>query len=385
MRAEESPIRPRSCLALVAAALLATGGCARPPRSNTPPAPAPEPPPFKIGVMTGTAAQGAEEFHAGAEIERRYPKRVMHVTFPDRFPAESVTVVAQLTGLASDPRVRVILVGQAVPGSAAAARAIRASRSDVLVGLVSPHEDPDSVTRACDLAIETDVVARAADIVAAARRMGARTLVHYSFARHMAQRPLARQRDAMRSACGKRDLRFVALAAPDPTESGGPAAARGFILADVPRQLDTLGATTAFYATDDAMQEPLIQAILAAGQGYLIEQARPSPTSGYPEALGLRIPDEKAESTAFVSAAIESLIAAKGMRGHFGTWAASADAVALRAMANLLVDATDGKAAVGDSATVLRYLEAEAHGRVTIRRDDRTGSHWFVTLERVTY
>ena len=110
MRAEESPIRPRSCLALVAAALLATGGCARPPRSNTPPAPAPEPPPFKIGVMTGTAAQGAEEFHAGAEIERRYPKRVMHVTFPDRFPAESVTVVAQLTGLASDPRVRVILV-----------------------------------------------------------------------------------------------------------------------------------------------------------------------------------------------------------------------------------------------------------------------------------
>jgi hypothetical protein len=59
--------------------------------------------------------------------------------------------------------------------------------------------------------------------------------------------------------------------------------------------------------------------------------------------------------------------------------------VAMRASADLLVDALEKKVDVRDSATVLRYLEAEAGGPVTIRRYDPRGNQWLIVLEHVTY
>jgi len=335
--------------------------------------------------MTGTPSQGGGEFHAGQLLDRRYPGRVMHITFPDNFPRESVTVVAQLTGLASDKRVRIMVVGQAVPGAAAAARQIRGARRDVLIGFVSPHEDPDSIGAACDLTLGTDPLARGAGIVDSARTMGARSFVHYSFPRHLSQRLVAQGRDAMARACRRRGIKFYQVEAPDPAGGEGLTAARRFVLEDVPRRLDTLGTATAFYATCDGLQEPLIKAILTAGSGYFVEQDVPSPIAGYPEALGLKISAERADSVALVQAEIRRAIAEKGMSGHFGGWAADPDAVALRAATALLVDAADGKADPRDSTTVLRYLTAEAGVPLRIHRYAPGRNHWLITMDHVTY
>ena len=123
----------------------------------------PEARPCRIGIMTGTVAQNHGDFRAGEQVERNFAGRVLHVTYPDNYTIERETVVAQLAGLAADPEVRVILVGQAVPGSSTAARRIRDARPDVLIGFVGPHEDPDVVSRACDIAIRSDPDAAGAD------------------------------------------------------------------------------------------------------------------------------------------------------------------------------------------------------------------------------
>src|SRR5882672_9612875 len=115
---------------------------------------------FKIGVMTGTVSQGEEDFRAGQQIQQKYGSRVKHVTYPDNFMNEQETVIAQLTGLAADPDVKVIVIAQAVPGSVAAARKIREQRPDVLIGFVGPHEDPDVVDQACDIAVQPDQLMR---------------------------------------------------------------------------------------------------------------------------------------------------------------------------------------------------------------------------------
>ena len=65
---------------------------------------------FKIGLMTGTVSQNEEEFRAGQQIAAKYGNRVKHVTYPDNFMQEQETVIAQLTGLAADPEVKVIVV-----------------------------------------------------------------------------------------------------------------------------------------------------------------------------------------------------------------------------------------------------------------------------------
>jgi hypothetical protein len=352
-----------------------------PPQAQAPP-PRDE---FKIGIMTGTASQGAEDFRAGEQVERRYPGRVLHITYPDNFPSETETVVAQLVGLAADPRVRVILVGQAIPGSVTAARRIRQQRPDILIGFVGPHEDPDVVNGACDLAIEPDEHARGTAIVEAARKMGARNFVHYSFPRHLSQQFIAERRDIMKKACARHGMRFFSVEAPDPAGDDGLGAGQRFISEDVPRRLDSLGPATAFYSTSDGLQAPLIKAILAAAAGYFVEQDVPAPSQGYPEALGISIPSDKEDSLAWIHAENRRAIAAKRMSGHFGTWEQPVDMVAIRAGARLLVDAADKKADLRDSATVRRYLEAEAGVPLRLRRYDPKGNQWLILMDHVTY
>ena len=341
--------------------------------------------PFKIGIMTGTVSQGEEDFRGGEQVERKYPGRVKHVTYPDNFSSELETVVAQLTGLAADPAVKVIIVGQAIPGSVTAARKIREMRPDILIGFIGPHEDPDVVNTACDLATQPDQIARGVTIIATAQQMGARNFVHYSFPRHMSQLLLAQRRDIMKKECEKRGMHFYFVTAPDPTAEGGLPAAQQFILEDIPRELAKLGPATAFYSTNDGMQEPMIKAILTAKAGYFVEQDVPAPTAGYPGALGIKIPPDKAGDMTFINAENKRLIAERGMSGHFGTWSQPLDMVCIRAFTDLLVDAVDHKADYHDSTTVQRYLEKEAGGPVRMRKYDPKGNQWLVVLDHVTY
>ena len=340
---------------------------------------------FKIGIMTGTVSQGEEDFRAGEQVERKYPGRVKHVTYPDNFSTELETVIAQLTGLAADPEVKVILVGQAIPGSVTAARKIRETRPDVLIGFIGPHEDPDVVNVACDIAIQPDQSARGTTIIETAQKMGAKNFVHYSFPRHMSQLLMADRRDIMMKECEQRGMKFHFVTAPDPTGEGGLPAAQQFILEDIPRQLKRLGPSTAFYNTNDGMQEPMIKAILQAKAGYFVEQDVPAPSQGFPAALGIKIPPDKAGDMAWINAENARVIAERGMSGHFGSWIQPVDMVAIRAFADLLVDAVDKKVDFRDSVTVKRYLEKEAGGPVLLRKYDPTGNQWLVVLDHVTY
>jgi len=370
-------------LAAIAAIATALAGCSG--KQSSSPGATSAPKPFKIGIMTGTVSQGEEDFRAGEQVERKYPGRVKHVTYPDNFSSELETVIAQLTGLAADPDVKVIIVGQAIPGSVTAARKIRETRPDILIGFVGPHEDPDVVNVACDIAIQPDQFARGATIIETAQTMGARNFVHYSFPRHMSQLLLAKRRDIMKAECDKRGMKFYFVTAPDPTAEGGLPAAQQFILEDIPRELKRLGPATAFYNTNDGMQEPMIKAILQAKAGYFVEQDVPAPTQGFPAALGIKIPPDKAGDMEWINGENKRLIAERGMSGHFGTWSQPVDMVAIRAFTSLLVDAVDKKTDFRDSTAVQRYLEAEAGGPVKIHKYDPQGNQWLVVLDHVTY
>jgi len=378
---------PRShiaaCLCLLAA--LACGCSGRPASDATVTNAAQGDSAFKIGIMTGTVSQGEEDYRAGQQVAARYPGRVRTVTFPDNFSTEVETVVSQLVGLAADPGVKVVIAGQAVNGSVAAARRIREQRPDIMIGFMYPHEDPDLVRGVVDLASQPDELARGVSIIEGAQAMGAKHFVHYSFPRHMSMLLLSKRRDIMIAECAKRGIQFHFVSAPDPTGEAGLPGTQQFILEDVPRELARYGPQTAFFSTNDGMQEPLIRAVLNAKQGYFVEQSTPAPTAGYPAALGIRIPPDKAGDMAWITAENKRRIAELGMSGHFGSWSQSIDMVSTRAIAALLVDAAAKKIDVRDSATVRRYFETEAGGPVRIHRYDPRGNQWLVLMEHVTY
>jgi len=114
-------------------------------------------------------------------------------------------------------------------------------------------------------------------------------------------------------------MKFVDATAPDPTGDAGIPGAQQFILEDVPRKVKELGADTNFFSTNCSMQEPLIKSCLENG-AVNAQQCCPSPYHGYPGALGLQIPEDKAGDVDYLIEQIKVKVAEKNGTGRFSTW-----------------------------------------------------------------
>jgi hypothetical protein len=341
------------------------------------------PAPFKIGIVTGTVSQGEDEYRAGEQMKQRYGDRVIHVTYPDNFMAEQETTISQIAGLASDPDVKIIAICQAVPGTAAAIDKIRQTRDDIIIVAVSPHEDPAMMDKKTDLALDVNNLARGAAIVRLANAMGATKLLHYSFPRHMSMELLAKRREQMEEECERLGMEFIFVTAPDPTGPDGIPGAQKFILEDVPRQVEQHGKDIAVFSTNCGMQEPLIAAALEHG-AIFAEQCCPSPTHGYPAALGLDVSGIAGDMPKIV-AAIEEKIIEKGGAGRFATWPVPINMALLRAGIELAIEALEGKAELTNIDDLTRVLEQETGVSVDIQRYSEDGNLFLALVSSVVF
>ena len=112
------------------------------------------------------ATTDGEDAYRGAErIVREYGDAskggmIKHVTFPDNFMQEMETTISQIVGLADDPKVKVIVVNDAVPGTTEAFRRIKEKRNDVICLSGSPHEDPNVISSISDFSAVVDSISR---------------------------------------------------------------------------------------------------------------------------------------------------------------------------------------------------------------------------------
>ena len=235
--------------------------------------------------------------------------------------AEMETTISQITGLADDPKMKVIVVNEAIPGTAEAFRRVREKRPDILLLAGSAQEDPAVITSAADLAIIPDDISRGYTIPLGAQKMGAKTFVHISFPRHMSYETLGRRRAIMEEACKDLGIQFVFETAPDPTSDVGVVGAQQFILEKMPAWIEKYGKDTAFFCTNDAHTEPLLKRIAEQG-GYFVEADLPSPLMGYPGALGIDLSQERGNWPAILKK-VEEAVEKAGGKGRMGTWAFS--------------------------------------------------------------
>ena len=276
----------------------------------------------KLGILTGTVAQGEEEYRAGEEMVALYgAENVIHATYPDRFMDEQETTISQIVAMAADPEVKAILICQAVPGTAAGINKVKELRDDIVFILGTVHEEPYMMAGTADILFEIDQPTRGRTIVEKAKDMGAKTFVHISFPRHMAMPLLGNRRTLMEETAKELGMEFVFVNAPDPTGEGGVAGAQQFVLEDTPRQIERYGKDTAVFSTNCSMQEPLIASVVRGGAIYP-EQCCPSPYHALPGALGISVPPDKAGNVPFIIEAITEKVHEAGLDGRIATWTA---------------------------------------------------------------
>ncbi len=304
---------------------------------------------FHIGIMTGTVSQSEDDLRGAERMIQEYGDSaqggmITHVTYPDNFMSEMETTIGLLAGLADDPKMKAIVVNQAIPGTTDGFRRVREKRPDIILLAGQPHEDPAVVTSVADVAVAINNIARGYLLPLGAKQLGAKTYVHISFPRHMSVELLGRRRAIMEQACKDLGIEFVFETAPDPTTDVGVAGAQQFILENVPVWLEKYGNETAFFCTNDAHVEPLVKRVAELG-GYFPEASLPSPLMGYPGALGVDLSNEKGDFQAILKKVEESVVAA-GASGRLGTWAYSFNYTQSTALVEFAKRVVEGKAKI---------------------------------------
>jgi hypothetical protein len=279
--------------------------------------------PFHIGVATLTVSQAEDTYRGAERLIKEYGDvksggMIRHVTMPDNFMSEMETTISQIVGLSDDPKVKVIVVDDAIPGTTEAFRRVKEKRPDVLCFAGEPQEDPAVITSTADFSIGVDNIMRGYLIINTAKKLGAKTFVHISFPRHMSYELLSRRAAIMKQACNDMGMKYAFESAPDPTSDVGVAGAQQFILEKTPAWVKKYGKNTAFFCTNDAQTEPLLKQVAKYG-AIFVEPDLPSPLMGYPGAFGIDLSKE-AGNWPKILKKVEAAVIKAGGKGRMGTW-----------------------------------------------------------------
>lgn len=355
------------CVALAAVMVLSFAGCrgsepaastpAQPsasPAASTPDAPAN----FKIGILTGTASQGDEEITQANKMKELYGDMIVTATYPDNFTSETETMISGAVAMASDPDVKAIVWCQAVPGTSAAIDKVRETRPDMIFIAGTPGEDPGVIDPKADIVLQVDEPGCGIVIPPQAVKQGAKTMIHYSFPRHMSYALIVARHENLKKYCVENGIELVDVTAPDPTGDSGITGAQQFILEDVPRQIAKYGADTVFFTTNCGMQEPLIRSVFENKAIYTL-QCCPSPFHAFPAALNIDMSGHAAD----VDYMMEQLAAKTeeyGMQGRVSTWGVPCNMLFVKAGVEYAKKVLEGKTNGTLDDAVLRETVQEA-------------------------
>ena len=300
---------------------------------------------YHIGIITGSVSQSEDDRRGAEAFQAMYGEDMVKLAiYPDNFTEELETTIQTIVNMSDDPLMKAIIVNQAVPTEAF--RQIKERRPDIICIAGESHEDLPEIGSAADLVCNNDFVARGYLIIRTAHELGCDTFVHISFPRHMSYETMSRRVAVMKAACEEFGMNFVLETAPDPTTDVGVAGAQAYILEKVPEWVEKYGTNAAYFCTNDAHTEPLLKQLLEYG-GYFVEADLPSPTMGYPGALGIDLTEE-AGDYAKILAKVESAIVEKGGAGRFGTWAYSYGYTVSAGLAQHAKNVIDGVSEIDD-------------------------------------
>lgn len=346
---------------------------------------------FKIGIITGTASQGDEEITQANKMKALYGDMIVTSTYPDNFSTETETVISNAVAMASDPEVKAIVWCQAIPGSAAAIDKVRETRPDMIFIAGTPGEDPGVINPKADIVLQVDEPGCGAVIPAQAKAQGAKTMVHYSFPRHMSYALIVARHENLKKYCAEVGIELVDVTAPDPTGDSGITGAQQFILEDVPRQIEKYGKDTTFFTTNCGMQEPLIRSVFENQAIYTL-QCCPSPFHAFPAALNIDMAGHEADVD-YMLEQLQAKVDESGMNGRASTWAVPCNMLFVEAGVEYAKKVLEGKTngAILDDA-VLRETIQECAGDVQMtltNYTDESGvakdNHYLVMADFITF
>ena len=97
---------------------------------------------FHIGIVTGSVSQSEDDRRGAEAFQAKYGEdKVTLAIYPDNFTEELETTIQTIVNLSDDPKMKAIIVNQAIPGTTEAFRQIKEKRPDIICIAGESHED----------------------------------------------------------------------------------------------------------------------------------------------------------------------------------------------------------------------------------------------------
>lgn len=273
---------------------------------------------YKIGIVTGTVSQGEEEYQKAQDLKEKYGDMIVTATYPDNFDKETEQTIQVVTTMAADPKVKVIVFVQAVPGATAAISKVKETRDDILFISGVCAETPSVIAEVSDICMLVDEISMGKTVIEQAEKMGAKTFVHISFERHLGYDTISARQQLFKETCAEKNIQYVEATAPDPTGDAGVTGAQAWITENIKTYVDKYGKDTAFFCTNCSMQVPLIQQV-AELEAIFPQQCCPSPYHAYPSAFNIETKGHEGD-VQYMLDQIKSKVAEYGNTGRMSTW-----------------------------------------------------------------
>jgi len=330
---------------------------------------------------------------AEALVARFGQERIVHKTWPFWNPAGEDIIDGIFQEISEDPEVRAMILLYSYTEDDYVIDSLKNIREDIFVVYIpSIHsEGVDNVASRVDLVIQTNIQRLGENYVKQAISMGADTIAHYSYPMHRAVPAYVMRRDAMKATAEREGIRFIDIEAP--TSSADYIAGEMFITQDLPRQVERLGANTAFFATGNAYQKPIISQIIATKAIFVLTN-NPTPFSVYPEVFEIEawIPTGEYElvgrferqitrrlELSELLQVLDEAVSAAGMSGRISCWAVPDNMMWIMIGFMYAVEWINGNVPQENSVVDINVLNGFANDYMT-----RLGLNAEVTLENFT-
>lgn len=315
----------------------------------------------KVAIITTTVSANEEDYRMAQKLAEQYPGRIVHETWPDNTTQEQEQMISIVNKIANNQEVKAIVFAPAMPGTNAAIDKLKEVRDDMLVMIAMMGENPPDVATRVDFGMMPNEQTLGGDTARQAHKLGAKTMLYYSFPRFMSDPIMIGKRDDMRDTAEELGMTFVELTAPDPASDAGLSGMQQFMFEDIPKQLDKYGADTAVWGANCGMQVPIIQTVIDK-KAIMPVQCCPSPLHGFPSALGLQLEEGQIGDVDFIIEETRKKLDEAGMLGRISTWPVPSSMMSNAACTRYAIDWIDGKITARDDTETLRQYMSDFAG-----------------------
>ncbi|MBQ2903983.1 MAG: DUF3798 domain-containing protein [Clostridia bacterium] len=219
----------------------------------------------KVAILVAPEAQYPEDYKAAKALEAEYPEKVIIREYADSrvLKAGNPEIMTISEELAGNAEIGAIIYARATQFTSNAVNAAKTKNPSIVTVCIEPEESVEKISSLSDLVFCIDWAKAANDIVATAKKQGAKSFVVFSINRHITDNPLiSGANGAIKAACDAEGIKYIYENSVDPIYSSGIKGSRQYIKEAVARLINnkTIENTgVALFSTDSAVQQTLVE------------------------------------------------------------------------------------------------------------------------------